>query len=188
MSTQIKDGEGGGSLAGVTRDHRLKSEAKAIPELTLVSSEQERAFYTFTDFITLATSGVFSGVYFLRNGSQNRYCLHQLRTSNSMVARWKMIKNPTTGTLITAGTPKEAENLDSGSPIQFGSVPLAGADSQTVTDGKLWDQWINQPGHTTEQFSGAIIIQPGDSMALVCDPVAAGDVSCSLLWTTVEGS
>jgi hypothetical protein len=183
MATQIKDGGGSGRLARVNAGGQLEAKAEVLSELAAVSRGTESAFMVATDFAALTSTGIFSGVLFYKNTSQTEQRVYRMQSAGTVLQQWRLIKNPTAGTLISAGTARVAENLDSSSPVTLVAQLLAGAEGLTVTDGLLWTQWVNAPGHAEHILDGAFIVQPGDSLALVCKPAAAADVCASLLIT-----
>jgi len=189
MAETIKDGTGTGNLAKVNSDNELLVLADTVPHLASVSEGQKKAFYIRTDFVPLTSTGIFSGIVYVKNDTTTDEAIkiQQLRTCSNVVSQWKLIRNPTTGTLISTGTASQTYNLNTGGQDLTATTIKIGADSSTVTDGDLWATWQNGVGHSTGYLEGAIIIAAGDSFALTCKPAAAGDV-CSSILITMNGN
>lgn len=139
-------------------------------------------FFMFaTNFVALTTTGSFSAIFYVKNTSTTKVLhLGKLRTCSNQVCEWKFIKNPTTGTLISDATAAAKENMNFGAPITFIGDVYKGADAKTITDGIEAGTWINNVGHSQPDWAGAIILAPGDSMALSVKPASAGDVCVTI--------
>ncbi len=184
----IQDGTGNGYSAGVNAENKLLAQTESVSELATISKEKGEAYYLKSGFIALTTTASFSGIFYLKNASTDKeIAIHQLRTCGTVVQEWDLIKNPTAGTLISAGTASVIENVNTGSSKTLGATALDGADALTVTDGNNWAQWINGVGHSTAVLDGALILAPGDALALTCKPAAAGDVCVTIIAVAQDG-
>lgn len=138
------------------------------------------AFYIATDFVPLTTTGAFSGILYLKNTTSLQLRVSSIRTCGLTNQEWKLIRNPTAGTLISAGTALAPGNLLFSSGREFQAEAKVGVDGHTVTDGALLAQWINAVGHSREEFQGSITLDQNNTLALVCKPSVAADVCVSL--------
>jgi len=139
-------------------------------------------YWTASGFISLTTTGSFSGIYYLKNTHQAReFHVEFLRTCGLAAAQWQLYRNPTTGTLISGGTAVTPGNAGFSEGGALTATVLGGADGDTVTDGAVIAQWINGAGHSVQEFKGSLVLGPGDSMALVCKPTAATTVCVTLM-------
>lgn len=84
----------------------------------------------------------------------------------------RAIRNPSTGTLISDANSADKLSANAGSSVVFdGLAYAASGDGKTVTDGDNWTQFINRsPGHSVQDYEGAIVIPGGKSMALTAKP------------------
>ena len=180
MAFPILDGTGRGYHSAVNSNNQLEVRAVSQSDLRFDSEVEKNAFYAISGFVALTTTVSFSGIFYLQNAGPSVH-VHQLRTCGSVSAQWRLIKNPTTGTLISAGTSIPPQNINFTSPTQYDGSVLYGVDGSTIADGDALAQWINGVGHSNTLFDGAIILGNGDTMALEVQPAAAGDVCVSVL-------
>jgi len=110
-------------------------------------------------------------------------------TTGSGYVQARLYKNPTTGTLITGGTAVTVVNTNFGSgTAPFDGSAIKGADSLTITDGTIMENWTQSaPGNDNQNFQGAIILGPGNSIGLEVKPSAVGDI-CTAWQVYVEDS
>ena len=182
MSWMIDDGKGSGRRAAVNTNNKLETQAVTIPEIAFLSAEKEQAWIIATGFVALTTTGSFNGLVYLKNTSTKPLHIESIRTcsTGSGYSQVKVIKNPTTGTLISEANDAAVTNANLTSTAEFGGLSYTAAgDAKTVTDGSDTTQFTNMsPGHSIQHYQGAVVIGQGDSFALVVKPSAAGDV-CS---------
>lgn len=178
---RVEDGSGTGRTVFVNKENKLLVEAETITHL-MAHTRLGETFYIATDFIALTSTGVFNGLLYVRNDGERLLEIHSIRLSGSVLHRAKLIKNPTTGTLISAGAAATPENLNTQSAAAFlGTTKKAASDGQTVTDGVHWSQAVLAAGATNFEFNGAMVIGPGDSFAVVTKPSASGDFGVTVL-------
>jgi hypothetical protein len=186
----IKDGTVAGYEAKVNASNQLSVFAESATEFAQSSKVDGTAFYLRSGFVPLTTTASFSGIFYVKNNATAKNVFfHSIRASGGMVQQWKLIRLPTTGTLISGGTPSPALNLNTGFATALDATVLAGADALTVTNGTDWSQWTTPAGASfSNQLSGALILAPGDALAMVVKPAAAGDVGVTMLVTQSNGS
>lgn len=179
----IQDGSGKGYLAKVNSENRIETVAITFPEVAHISAEDQQAYVVASDFVSLTTTGSFNGIQYIKNTSTTKNLhVERIRVCSSEAGhiQCKLIKNPTTGTLISdanEGT-KVNSNFSSNNLFQ-GLTYAASADGKTITDGTQSSNFIiKSPGHTIQDYQGALILGPSDSLALVCKP-SATTVLCS---------
>jgi len=177
----IKDGTGKGFSASVNSNNRLRTHAETLELLPAVSLRDGKAFMYKTDFVALTTTGSFSGLVYIQNSSTTPLAVMAIRTCGTAYCQWRILKNPTGGTLISGGTASTPLAMNFTSAEDFEGTALVGADTNTVTGATVLGTWINGgPGHSVEEFSGALILGQGDSVALEVQPSAAATV-CSTI-------
>jgi len=180
MPTVIKAGDSGYTL-DVNEFNQAEVNAVSAP-LMSYASQKGQVFWFASDFISLTTTGSFSGILYIKNTHKTKlFYIDFLRTCQTAVARWKIIKNPTTGTLISAGTTTTPQNSHFTSGTSFTGTVLKGADAKTITDGDTAGTWINGVGHSIQRFDGALVLPPTTSVALVVKPTASCDACVTLM-------
>jgi len=179
----IEDGGGAGRYARVTERFRLETEGVQRSAWAAASQDEGKTFFAATGFVPFAAAAGETALYYHKNTSEEAQYLHLLRTCGEEVQKWRLIKNPTAGTIVTAGADITPRNLDTASPVSLIAALKAGNGASTITDGEPWAQWINRAGHSVYSFDGALILRPGGSMAIVGSVAADGDVCVTALWT-----
>ena len=162
----------------INEDGRQLCASESAPSIE-IHAEKGLAFYIVSGFVDLTTSGE-SGILYVKNDSPSlNLHLHSVRTCGKQATEWRMIRNPSAGTLISAGTAKTPVNLDFSSKITCPCTVMAGSEGKTVTDGDEAATWIDHgPGHSASEVGGSIILGPGDTIAIMCAPDSAARV-CS---------
>lgn len=185
---QIEDGTGKGYFAGINKDNLLRT--FSLIEFPMEAfSHKGDAYIIPSDFISLTNIATYSGVlYFKETSVTDRTHVHAIRTSSSQPTLWKLLKNPTAGTLITGGTDLVPNNMNfaSGKTLSaLSKVGTAGA-GLTVTDGTLLGQWQTSAGQSVQIIlDGSLILNTGNTLALVCLPSVNPTVVGST-WTVWE--
>ena len=176
----IEDGTGSGSKAKVNNQNRVETFSVIESRISDISNREGKSFILTSDFVALTTTGSFNGMLYIKNTdtSQDLY-IDRVRicgTGTSMNAmQCRFVKNPTTGTLISDANAGISVAANLGSNEEFaGTNYAASGDGKTVTDGTQFSQFtIHLPGHTIQEYNGAIIIPGGSSMAIEVKPGAA---------------
>jgi hypothetical protein len=169
-------------LVDVSDEHRLLVDAVSFAGIEHVSEVEEQGYYLASDFIDLTTTTSFNGVFYVKNNSDTELHIFNFRTCGTVTQQWKLIKNPTAGTLISDANPGTNENLNFKSTNTLtADVYGASGNAKTVTNGKQTAQLINNAGHSIHELQGSIILGKGNSLAMTCKPGAAGIVCVSLL-------
>ena len=181
MSTSIMDGTGSNRRAKVDSDYRLQVKSVSIQELSS-ATEDGNTFIVASDFVTLSTTGSFSGVFYFKNTSADRdYHIDSLRTCNDSFAYWRIKKSVTSGTLVSGGTAATVTNGDLSLTTAPTCTALSGSDGATVTDGSLTGTHMQGAGHSVQEWKGGVDLPPGASLAIECNPNAAGDVCIQMV-------
>ena len=176
-----------GMAANVDNAGRLSTKALVTAPFEIFT-HQGTAFWLATDFIALTTTASFTGILYIKN-TQAKGLTHFkfIRQSSQAGTQWKFLKNPTAGTLISAGTDILPVNADFSSPTEATGVFKVGVDAQTVTDGTHMGQ--HQTGaYSTLPFDvdGGIALGPGDSFVVLAKPSVACDVGVTLTFWEEE--
>lgn len=181
MGFAIEDGTGSGRNAKVTVDNRLATEAVIVFPIEEFSHKGD-VFLVSTDFISLTITASYSGILYLQNNNTtHRIHIAALRQSSTVDSQWRVIKNPTTGTLISGASVITPQNLrfDSGKTAQM--TAYKGVDAATITNGSLVGQY-QTPAYTTLplDIEGGIILNYGNSIAIEAKPSAACQVGVTV--------
>lgn len=180
MNVEIVNGVGNQNRAKVDDNNRLETLSITESRMADISLRDGRSYIITSDFVSLTTTGAFSGMLYIKNtDSSKNLFVDKVRvcgTGTSMNAmQCKFFKNPTTGTLISDQNDGIVVAANLGSNETFpGLVYAASADGKTVTDGTQFSQFtIHLPGHTIQEYDGALIIPGGSALAIAVQPSAA---------------
>lgn len=171
---KISDGTGRGYQAEVDSHNRLLTDALTIDQ-SVEATFGGNAFNVNTGSINL-TSGDASGLLYMSNVGDKDIVItalfYLLGTSTGGAGDWEVdvYRNPTTGTLISAGTAFSAVNRNFGSANALEATILKGAEGSTVTDGDLIIQSLFPSSGRQTLSVGAIILTPGNSIAFTVEP------------------
>lgn len=140
------------------------------------------SFIIPTEFIALTTTASYTGILYITNTSvTHNIHVERARSSSTVGALWHLVKNPTAGTLISAGTAVTPVNYNFSSGRTLTGTAKKGVDAQTVTDGTWMEQWQTNVYDAKErQYDGAIVLGTGNSLAILCKPSAAATVGATL--------
>jgi hypothetical protein len=187
----IQDGTGQGYYAKVDAENRLVVHSTSLTEISYVSSNQQTAFIIATDFIPLTVTGSFNAVIYVKNNSANPFFIEAVRScqTNSGHAQWKMFRNPTTGSIVAAANDANVGNMNFNSSKTFSANVYTGGDNETFANGTHFTQWTNKsPGHSTQTYGGALILEKGGSLGIVVKPSAPGDICIEIQGRLEESS
>jgi len=179
---ELIDGTGTGKRAKVDSNNRLETFAVSESRMADISVRDGKSFILTSDFINLTTTGSFSGVFYLKNTDATKVIyVDKIRicgTGTSMgYVQCKLIKNPTTGTLISDQTDAIVVPANLGANTDFVGTVYKGADAKTVTDGTQFSQFtVHLPGHTIQEYDGALILTGGTSFAIEVKPSYATEL------------
>jgi len=182
----LEDGTGSGNKAKVNDHNQLYTSAVIRTEISEVSLDEGEAYVLATGFISITTTAGFSGILYIKNTDSQgrdmfiehiRLCGTLSGTMDMHDIQCKVIKNPTTGTLISGASAGYSENSNFGSANSFHGICYKGADSTTVTDGSWFTQFTTHiPGHTIADYNDAIILPKNKSVAFLVKPTIASEV------------
>lgn len=175
MSTVIKDGTGTGNTAQVDNKNRMRTFA------TTETGGTEAAFsgdlYNVNTGTVALTTANESALVYMKNTDSVPWVFNRVfynagpSTGGSGDFKADVIANPTTGTLISAGTALTAHNLNFGSSQTLTSTTLKGVEGSTVTDGTVRVSTIIPAAGTRVLISfDSIILEPGSSIAVAITP------------------
>lgn len=171
---KITDGTGSSRQAKIDEQNRLNVLSVSEPRVADVSKRNGDSFIIASDFITLSNTGSFNGVMYVKNNNAKDLYISKLRTCSdtSGNVQIRLISNPTAGTLISDANSADSLSANLGSSNTFeGNAYSASASGKTVTDGTQFSQFINHsPGHSIQEYEGAIVLPKGSSMAVTAKP------------------
>lgn len=178
----LEDGAGTGNKQKV-KNNRAHTTAFSIPRFSDISETEEDAFLICTNgFIPISTLDTETGILYVKNTSTTKHLhIQNVRACGNGVQKWKLYKNPTTGTLISGATNAPRINLKFSNDNAPDATAYVGADGSTVTNGSLMDNFINNAGHSVEIFDGALILERNDTIALTVECSATTDICARIL-------
>lgn len=163
----------------VTEQGQLTTRATTITDIA-EASDNGNCYSCPTDFLAITTPDVWYGVWYLKNTNTHPYHIDFIRASSKAgVTQWKIIKNPTTGTLISGGTLFIPKNTNFSSALQSGLEFRIGGEGFTLTNGDLLGQ---MQAMYSERFdvNGTIIIPAGSTIAVMAKCSVATDIGSTL--------
>lgn len=175
MSEFIKDGTGSGHRAKVDSKNRVA--ARSVTETGSTTAALVGDLYNInTETISLTSSGA-SSLLYIKNTNLVPWVVDRIfynagvSTGGSGDFLAEVIANPTTGTLISAGTAITPHNLNFGSTKSLTAITLKGAEGSTITDGTVRVSTIIPASGTRVLISfDAIILEAGSSLAIKITP------------------
>lgn len=180
---KIEDGTGAGYRAAVSKKNRMSTDALVVSE-SVDETFNGNAYNVNTGSINL-TSATASGVLYAENTGTKDIVItslfYLLGSSTGGSGDWAVdvYRNPTTGTLISAGTSFDAVNRNFGSANSLGASVKKGAQGSTITDGSLAIQSILSSSGRYALEAGAIVLNPGNSIAFEVTP-PSGNTSVNI--------
>lgn len=172
MSIQIKDGTGTGKIARVDAFNKLDVN-RELEDVRLLRSGNA---YNYNTLSVNLTSDTESGVMYVKNNEVLDIYLDRIfyllgaSTGGSGDILLNVYKNPTEGTLISAGTDQVPENRNFGSNKTLAVDAKKGAEGLTITDGLVAvSSLFNLSGRYVVDFGG-LFIPAGRSIAISVTP------------------
>jgi len=178
----IKNGGITGTLLRVSDEGRGLVDATSTAQFAYASVAHERSYVAISQIQALTTTGAENGNIYLKNTGSKRLLIHSIRSCGDVKQKWRLYKNPTTGTLISGATASMVTNLDLSSPKTASVLCYSGGDGLTVTDGSMMEHWQNDTGHSEEITWGGLILDTGNAIALTAEVPSAGDVCSRILF------
>jgi len=177
---ELSDGTGFGYRAKVNNQNQLETLAVTTNRVADISNNEETAHLIATDFVSLTTTGSFNALLYIKNNSSKTLFIQTIRTCSdgSGSLQLRLIKNPTSGTIVSDASAADSRSSNMASSVSFdGLAYTASGDGKTITDGDNLTQFINKsPGHSIQEYDGAVVIPKGKSIGLTCKPSVATTV------------
>lgn len=174
MAEIIQDGRGTGYTAKVDSLGRIHADAVS----TFKEDSQAKrglAYNINTGTITLTNASITNGVAYLKNNEDYDLVISSViyilgnSTGGSGDILVEVIKNPTTGTLISGASAVEiSANKNFGSSRSLNALAYKGATGNTVTDGSSFAKTILSTGaqRVVGVLGGGVILPRGASIAI----------------------
>lgn len=187
MAEQIIDGKGSGFRAQVDSDNRLH--VNSVTRLQIDQAALLSEAYNISTGSMSLTSANESGVFYLKHEGIDPLVIKEIlvilgaSTGGSGSGLIKIIKNPTTGTLITeAKAAATVSNRDFSSSKELSTLVYKGEEADTLTDGDTFAVSSRDAGFAgVVSFDAApIVLRKGNSIALTFTP-ATGNTSQSIV-------
>lgn len=181
----ILDGTGKGYEAKVDSDYRLAVSAVSR-DLSSESARIGENYNINTGAITLTTANE-SAVAYIKNNDDKDYIIKEViiilgaSTGGSGDLEVALIRNPTTGTIISGATDMDIiANRNFGSTRPFNGLAYKGAEGNTITDGSVFSDTTRTSAGTVISFDADVIELPkGASIGVNITP-QSGNTSMSV--------
>lgn len=174
MTTVIQGGSTG-NTADVNKKNQLEVCAVSEARATLAALEGN-AFLISTPVLALSSANK-SSLLQISNTDIVQWVISRLvfslttSTGGVGAASVEILKNPTAGTLISAGVVTSAQNLDFGSPTELTSDIRTGVEGLTLTNGvELTEIVIPTVPSRTVLAGQAVVLSPGTQIGLSLTP------------------
>lgn len=183
MPDMILDGTGQGHRLKVLEDNSIPVTAVAKSEMVDTSEKTEKAFiFANGDFPSITTLNTETPILYVKNNSATEVLhIFSLRSCGTQVSKWRVRKNITGGTIISNQVEGLKNNLNISSSTECECTVYTGVDGDSFTGGSMFEHWINDVGHSIEDFQGAIILGPDDSLTLTVEVAVAAQVCCRMI-------
>lgn len=176
MSIKIESGGGNGRYeAKVDSSNRLSVASLTSAQADLHSVLGNR--YNFNTSNIILTSANASGIMYLKNNENEDFHITAIvfnfgpSTGGSGSIKVEVIKNPTTGTLISgASAVPIASNFNFGNSNTLSALAYKGAEANTITDGTNFLESLVAPTNRVALALGDIILTKGNSIAIKITP------------------
>ena len=177
----IEDGKGQGRNAEVDKNNRLQ--VKSVSEGFNVEAAILGDNYNINTGAITLTSADNSAVFYLKNTNEELFIITEVivilgtSTGGSGDTVVKIIKNPTTGTIISTATDADnVENRNFGSSKLFGGHVFKGVEGDDFTNGS---EFANTTRSTNAviNFDADVMVLPKDSTVGVEVEPATGNTS-----------
>jgi len=182
MAFEIRDGTGSTSTAKVTVNNQLSVASDAMPRAGRACFDGFLHAITTGPSLALTTTGSYNGLLYILNTSPTPIYIWAVELFATVASRWQVVKNPTTGTLISAGTTVTATNMNFANTYSLAATIKKGAaDGQTITDGTSL-VYLGRPAYDSARSldGNLIILGQSDSVAFLCRPSASCDATVSV--------
>lgn len=171
---QIEDGKGTGLVAGVSKFNLLETQSVTQP-VAAWHAKEGRKFNIVTSILNIDDSDD-NAVLYIKNNEPEDFVITgygiMLGTSTGGAGgEWNLrsVRNPTGGSIVSAGAPITPINFNSGSAIELLATCLEkAAANQTLTGGT--DPWLATLGvglGLQLVNVGTLIIAPGTAFGLI---------------------
>ena len=177
MNVTIKNGDNGG-IAHVI-DNKLQV-FSISEDLSIASAKSGENYNINTGAINL-TSSTKSAVLYMKNNEEKNFIIEDIivilssSTGGTGDLGIEIIKNPSTGTIITNAIPAEiVENRNFGSNRELVKDICKGDEGDTLTNGSIFAETTRGTASTVVNFDGDIIILPkGSALGVNVTPQAS---------------
>ena len=181
MLWRVADGEGSSRTAGVDQRKRLKASAISATE-SFYANLIGLSYNVNTGDITLTSPALTTVLYIKNNDDRNiviSNLIYNISNSNSTTGEriFNVIRNPTTGGIITAALPCEIgtdinANLNFNSSQTLNALCYKGATGQALVNGSRSIMTLDPlpSGRVPISPEGGIILGKGNSIAINYQP------------------
>lgn len=177
----LKDGQTG-NTARINPAGRLRTLSVIRSHIGHESIDEEASYIFASGFITLTNTAGENAIFYMNNTDDTGrfFVIEHIRVCSdgamgSMKIRY--FYNPTGGTIISNAVDGVKTNLNIGSSNEPSMDVFTGGDNITATGGTVMTNYINHsPGHSVQDYQGALILQKNQSFAIFVQPSVSTDI------------
>ncbi len=178
-----------GDTARVDSVNRLKTFAIERCDCTDISERLGQSYEFATGAFIAPTTTAEHAILYIKNTSATlKMHIQEVRTCGSVIQQWILYKNDNGGTLISdinAGV--EVNHNFASNNVAPADVWAASAAGKTRSGGEWMSQHINDVGHSTVDYRGAVILGTNDSLTLTVQNVSsATTLACARIHVYFE--
>jgi len=183
----IVNGTGDGLRAKVDANNELHVHARVLDHVAVESKTHGNAFFLATEFITLTATTSENAVWWIKNTSESKnLIIHSIRVSSDDEVKWRMVANPTAGTIITGAAAGDTQSLNLSLKTTLSALFYVGVSGNTFSDGNHFGQWVKQSDVFVMQMRSALILGPQDTCGLTADITTNPTIVGSTVLVTQE--
>jgi hypothetical protein len=183
MSERIQDGKGRGFEAEVDDKHQLHVFSVSEAEVTNVSVKDGESYLFSADYADIITTGTETGIMYIQNtNTEKDLFIQNVRTCGTVVQLWRLHDaTAASGTLVSDATVAASNNMNFTSANTATTNVYQGTEGSTLLNGTRIENWINNAGHSVEEYEGSVILGTNDAIALTCEVLASGTVCARVI-------
>jgi len=186
METTIKDGTGKGFSAAVNSENMVLTESLTIKQIAFESDRHGDAYVLNTGFVNLTNTAIQNQILYFKNTSGENLFVEKVRVCGGLAMDVTMqclvTANPTAGTIISDAVPALKASLNLSSSNEFEGLAYLGGDGKTATGGyQLSNFQGHAPGHSIQEYDGALILGRNDAVSISVKPSAALSVCVEVI-------
>lgn len=177
---KVEDGTGKGYLVRVDKNNRAHTQSLTQTAASNAAAENNDAYKFSSGIVNITTTGSFSGLLYIKNTDTRRFVISAIRVSCDDKSQWRLVKNPTGGTLITNAVAANENNTTFNGTKVFSGDSYKGVNGDTITGGLNFDQVVGISGPYHDWSEGSIVLGKDNTIAIEVKPSVAADCTAMI--------